>query len=154
MQYIIAIIFLLIFIQDLKYRGVHWILFPVLLSGCVYYSLEVISMSQILQNLSFLLVLLSSLTIYLSIKEGRMVNITNGYFSWGDILFLIVIIPLFPFHLYMLFFIVGTVLTLVFHLFASIISIQKTLPYAGYMSLIGMVYLLFENRIHLITNYL
>lgn len=154
MQYAIAIIFLLIFIQDLRYRGVHWVLFPMLLLGCVYYSFEAISMIQILQNIAFLLVLLSSLTIYLSIKEGKIINITEGYFSWGDILFLIVIIPLFPFHLYMLFFIAGTILTLIFHLLASIISKQKTLPYAGYMSLIGMGYLFFESKIQFITNYL
>ena len=154
MQYVIAIIFLLIFIQDLKYRGIHWVLFPMLLFGCIYYSFEAISITQVLQNLAFLFVLLLSLTIYLSIKEGKVINITEGYFSWGDILFLIVIIPLFPFHLYMLFFIAGTILTLIFHLLANIISRQKTLPYAGYMSLIGMGYLFFESRIQLITNYL
>ena len=154
MQYIIAIIFFLIFIQDVKYRGVHWAFFPILLAGSVYYSFENISINQVVFNFSFLVVLLSSLTIYLSIKEGRLVNVSKGYFSWGDILFLIVVIPLFSFQMYMLFFIVGTILSLAFHLIASMISIQKTLPYAGYMALVGMVYLAFENRIQLITNYL
>jgi len=154
MQYVIAIIFLLIFIQDIKHRGVHWVLFPILLVGCIYYSFENISINQVVYNFSFLVVLLSSLTIYLSIKERRIINISKGYFSWGDILFLVVIIPLFSFQMYMLFFIVGTILSLIFHLIASMISIQKTLPYAGYMSILGIVYLVFENRIQQITNYL
>lgn len=154
MHNLIALIFFIILLQDIKFRAVHWISFPVLLGLCIYYKLEIISWTQIGWSLIFLTILLLSLTIYLTIKEQRFIKITQGYFSLGDILFLIAVIPLFDVKTFMLFFIVGTIFTLIVHLLISLFTLQKTIPYAGYMSLVGIAYLFLEQRIHQITNYL
>lgn len=98
-------------------------------------------------SLLFVIVLLLSLTLYLTIKTGKLVNITDGFFSWGDILFLIAVIPVFDLSSYMLFFTVGTILTLVLHGIAHTIKKQDSIPYAGYMAMISVFYVLFEPSI-------
>lgn len=153
MQYVISIVFLVILFQDVRYRGVHWFVFPVLLAACFYYTFDQISLLQMGLNCAFLIVLLLSLTIYLSLKENRLVAITDGYFSLGDILFLVAIAPLFELRMYMFFFVVGTISTLLIHLVVNLIRRQKTLPYAGYMSIAGIIYLFMEKRLNLISNY-
>jgi hypothetical protein len=142
-----VIISLLIFVlvlcayQDVRFRGIHWIVFPLLLCATIAMNLESISAITILYNAGFLIVLMLLLTLYLSLKMGRLVNITKGYFSWGDILFLVAMIPLFSFQWYILFFTIGTCLSLILHLIASMIKPQKTVPYAGYMAMVGIIYL-------------
>jgi hypothetical protein len=134
--------------QDLRFRGIHWFVFPLLLIGAIALRWDELDAITLLYNTGFLLFLLLGLTLYLSLKEKRLVNITNGYFSWGDILFLIALIPLFPFHWFILFFTFGTISTLLFHLIASMIKPQKSIPYAGYMAIIGITYLTFSEQLH------
>lgn len=83
--------------QDLRFRGIHWFVFPLLLGGVIALRWNELNAETLLYNTGFLLFLLLFLTLYLSLKEQRLVNITSGYFSWGDILFLCAMIPLFPF---------------------------------------------------------
>ncbi len=134
--FILYIVLGLIFWQDIRYRGVHWFLFPVLLTTAVFFNWSQLEWSNLVLNLAFLSLLLLGLTLYLSLKLGRIVNITRGYFSWGDILFLIAIIPLFEWKQYMFIFITGTIASLILHLAASIIKPRKTVPFAGYMALV------------------
>ena len=98
-------------------------------------------------NAGFLTVLLLGLTVYLSLKEQRLVNVTDGYFATGDILFLVAMIPLFSVQWYILFFTFGTIATLIFHLIASMVKPQKTVPYAGYMALVGIGYVAFSEQL-------
>lgn len=136
-------ILILCFYQDVRFRGIHWFVFPLVLAGAIALNWENLTLTTIAYNAGFLTILLLGLTLYLSLKEQRLVNITDGYFSTGDILFLIAMIPLFTFQWYVLFFTFGTILTLVFHLFASMIKPQKTVPYAGYMAIVGIGYVAF-----------
>lgn len=103
-------------------------------------------------NLMFLLVLLSALTLYLSLKQGHIVNITKGYFSWGDILFLMVLTPLFVWHTYMLVFIMGTFGTLIVHVIVRLFTPQKNVPYAGYMAALTGVFLCFQSSVEVYFN--
>lgn len=134
--------------QDLRFRGIHWFVFPLLLVGVIALRWNEIDAETLLLNAGFLLFLLLGLTLYLSLKEQRLVNITSGYFALGDILFLCALIPLFSFHWFVLFFTVGTCATLIFHLIASFIKPQKTVPYAGYMAIVGITYLAFSEQLH------
>lgn len=134
--------------QDIRFRGIHWIIFPLILVGAILLRWDELNPIILVWNAGFLLFLLLGLTLYLSVKEQRLVNITKGYFATGDILFLIAIIPLFSFNWFVLFFTVGTLLTLVFHLIASMIKTQKTIPYAGYLAIVGIVYVTFSNQLH------
>jgi hypothetical protein len=144
---ILIIVLLVILFQDLKLRSVHWSLFPMVFVCAIFIGIENIEMMQWGFSLLFLVTLMLSLTLYLTIKTGKLVNITNGFFSWGDILFLLAIIPVFDVSSFMLFFTFGTLITLVFHVIAHVIKAQKTIPYAGYMALVSVFYVLFEPTI-------
>jgi len=146
-QALLISILLILFFQDMRNRSVHWILFPLLLVFSVLIGKESSEYVQWSYSLLFLVVLLLSLTLYLSLKSGSLVNITDGFFSWGDILFLLAIIPLFDLSTYMLFFTFGTIATLLFHLLAHVFKAQKTVPYAGYMSVVCVFYVLFQQTI-------
>jgi hypothetical protein len=140
-------ILVLCFYQDVRFRGVHWFVFPLVLAGAIALNWVNLNWTTIAYNTGFLTVLLLGLTLYLTAKEQRLVNIIKGYFSMGDILFLVAMIPLFSFQWYILFFTFGTILTLVFHLIAATIKPQKTIPYAGYMALVGIAYVTFSDQL-------
>lgn len=141
-------ILVLCFYQDVRFRGIHWFVFPLILVGAIMLNWNDLNPTTLLYNSGFLAVLLLGLTLYLSLKEHRLVNITKGYFSTGDILFLIAMLPLFNFQWFILFFTLGTVITLIFHLIAAMIKPQKTVPYAGYMALVGIGYVVFSDQLH------
>jgi hypothetical protein len=126
------------------------VVFPLLLIGSFWIN-EAWLWIDVLSNVGFLVGSLLALTVYLTLKEGRLVNITKGYFSWGDILFLLALAPLFAFRGYLIFFTFGTCLTLLMHIVASMIKRQKTIPYAGYMAIVGIGFLVFQEQIQ---NYL
>ncbi len=134
---VIIIVFALILYQDLRYRGVHWVLFPLLLAAGLFLAYDRLLLSEIAYNLLFLLFILTALSLYLSIKFGRLINITKGFFGLGDVLFLIAIIPLFSFREYLIFFTLGTLAALLLHLLSAGIRKQKSIPYAGYMAFAG-----------------
>lgn len=138
---IIALLFF-IFLQDFLIRGVYWFLFPILFIFSLIFNWENISV-EIIWNFLFLSFMLFSLTVYVSLKEGKLTNITKGFFGLGDILFLVAIVPLFPLQFYILFFTAGTIVTLLLHLIIQRILVkgQETIPYAGYMSLVLISFL-------------
>lgn len=144
---ILILLFLIVLFQDLKWRSVHWIVFPFMLTLSIFIGIEQIEVVQWAFSFLFLAVLLLSLTLYLTLKTGKLVNITNGFFSWGDILFLVAIIPVFDLFGFMLFFTVGTLITLIFHGIANWIKTQESVPYAGYMAVVSVFYVLFEPSI-------
>lgn len=148
MEYVLLITLLVLcFYQDVKSRGIHWVIFPALLAASIYMARTYISVEQILYNLMYITFMLGVLTLYLSLKKGKLTFPTNGYFAWGDILFLIAVTPLFSFQSFMLFFTIGTCVTLIFHLIASMIKVQKSVPYAGYMAIFGIGYIFLEKGI-------
>ncbi|MCH2224902.1 MAG: hypothetical protein MK066_09050 [Crocinitomicaceae bacterium] len=148
MEYFFIIALLIVcFYQDVKSRGIHWIIFPGLLAASIYMAKTYISVEQILYNLMYITFMLGALTIYLSIKKGRLTFPTDGYFAWGDILFLIAVTPLFSFQSFMLFFTIGTCVALIMHVLASIIKVQKSIPYAGYMAAFGIGYIFLEKTL-------
>lgn len=144
-------LFVIVLIQDVRHRGVYWILFPLVCFTGVWMRYNSISVIEILYNVAFIVLLMTSLTVYVSLRQGKLTNITKGFFSWGDILFLIAITPLFKPYSFILLFTVGTFLTLILHLIASMFSVQKTIPYAGYMSIACSLFLLIENNFQFLS---
>ena len=140
------LVLLISFYQDIRFRGIQWFFFPLIMVLSILYNWEEF-LDYNLYNLAFIAFCLGSLTLYLTIKEGRLVNITHGFFSWGDILILIALSPLFTFERFVLFFTVGTILTLILHLLTSLIVRQKTIPYAGYMALFTIAMLMFDYHV-------
>ena len=145
--YIIILLLFICFLQDVKYRAIHWLLFPSLLVCILSFKYNSIDLKNIFTNNLFLIFMMTSLTLYLTLKFKKLILITNGFFSAGDILFLVVITPLFTFSEFVSFFTLGTIITLLIHLISLLIKKQKTVPYAGYMSLITAFFLLFQNSL-------
>ena len=132
--------------QDVLYRAVYWVWYPVLFVVSVLVKWETMSVENWMYNSFFILLLMGTLTLYLTIRKGQLINITNGFFSWGDILMLVAVIPLFSPSAYMLYFTFGTLFVLLLHILAHIYRPQTTVPYAGYMSLSTIGFLLIEDK--------
>lgn len=143
-----------VFYQDMRYRAVYWICFPILafLLFGLKYSLTGLEngITEAGYGLLFLLIQLLLLWIYFSAKNRKLVNITNDYLGWGDILFLIVI----TFYLspgnYILFYVGSLILVLIYALFIRYSgerNSNKHIPLAGLQAillalLMGIDYLL------------
>lgn len=147
MYKVILLFFLaVIFFQDIKYRAVYWFLFPLVFVACLLETKEPVSPER-MWNLVFIIGMLAALTVYVSIRQGKWTNIAKGFFSWGDILFLLAISPFLPLYGFIFYFTAGTFLSLVIHLLVNAFHKQETIPYAGYMALVLSVVVLFQEKI-------
>lgn len=144
---LLVILLLIIFYQDLRYRAVIWFLFPLLFCAAIWYNYDRINPEILFLNILFIVFLLSMLTLYVSARQKKLTAVWKGFFSWGDILFIIAIIPLFDFISYIYFFTFGTLFTLMIHCFVVRFTKNKTVPYAGYLSVAAILFLLFEEQI-------
>jgi hypothetical protein len=130
--------------QDYKYRGVSWFIFPLLLSIAVFDLWICNKLAFFLPllgiNISFILMLLFSVTVYFSIKNRKAVNIADTYLGWGDILFFVLLgVMLSPLN-FMLFLVTSLLLILI--LVSVYRKIAQNIPLAGIQaSLLFMVLL-------------
>ncbi|WP_394853501.1 prepilin peptidase [Flavobacterium capsici] len=142
MNYIIlsAILLLLIAIvyQDLKQRKIHVVL-PIMI---FVFSLIVaknkidLSTKIILTNLFFLIIVISSLVVYMSLKNKKFLNPFANYFGLGDFLFYVAITPLFFTFNYLLFFIFSMLFSIIMQLVLRKVMAEKTVPLAGFSSIL------------------
>ena len=83
----------LIAYQDFKDRLVSWYLFPLLFGFLAYKGIRHLLVVEFLEyavvNLAFLILQFAMGTIYVSIKQRQLVNITKQWIGWGDVLFLV-----------------------------------------------------------------
>jgi hypothetical protein len=112
------IILLIIFAEDMRCRSVHWFWFPLLAVLLIALNhLEDQTTSQMLTssslNVAFLLVQLLLVTIYFSVKRGKMINITKGLLGWGDILFIVTMALYFPFINFIFFHVISLIVVLI-----------------------------------------
>lgn len=104
--------------QDLVYRAVYWLCFPVLAGVMFMLKYKLSGLQEALTNaaygLAFLLVQLLVLWSYFSIKNKKVINLTNDYLGWGDVLFLAAL----PFYLspvnYILFYVASLIAVLLY----------------------------------------
>ena len=131
-------------IQDFKYFAISWGWIPVLIILGVVEGINVLPIEVLMQDymmsLSFVGVQMILMTVWFSIREKRVVNLSKNILGLGDILFLIVLTFYFSFINYLIFVIGSTILI------ASIFFINKKvktnqenrIPLAGAMAL-GLV---------------
>lgn len=131
-------------IQDFKYFAISWGWIPVLIILGVVEGINVLPIEVLMQDymmsLSFVVVQMILMTVWFSIREKRVVNLSKNILGLGDILFLIVLTFYFSFINYLIFVIGSTILI------ASIFFINKKvktnqenrIPLAGAMAL-GLV---------------
>lgn len=92
LQLLILICLSVIFYQDMQYRAVYWICFPILAVLLFFVKYKFSGMAESLTDaiygLSFFAVQLFLLWVYFAVKNRKPVNITKHYLGIGDILFL------------------------------------------------------------------
>ena len=119
--------------QDFKQRAISWY-WPVLLfgvsafSGWNLYGAEMLK--NVVFNLVFLVILFSIVTIYFSLKAKKLTNIFDVFIGWGDVVFLLALVPFFHPLDFVLFYTFSTILALM----AALVLKGKEIPYAGILS--------------------
>jgi len=136
-----AIAFLLVLAyQDFKYRKIHWWLIPVLLVLFYIRNLWQTTINYLLEsfvfNLSFVLIQLFLLVVYMSMKNKKLTNVVNSYIGLGDILFFVVMCMAFSFINFVFVYVIGLMLSLIITLAYRILKIEvsKEIPLAGILS--------------------
>ncbi len=141
MQLVLYIGFLIllqvIFFQDLKFRAVSWIVFPILFViawGVGYFDTGSLSITWRHFSINFLLLFtqLLAVTLYFSLKNRKLVLITKGYLGWGDILFLVCACVLFSPINFILFYLGSAIFVMMGHLiWRSLGTVNPKIPLAG-----------------------
>jgi hypothetical protein len=145
---LIAAVLLVIFLQDLKSRAVYWFLFPSLVILLAYLRFQH-SFSwpdwekSVSINIGFIALQLLFLTLYFSVRNKKLINITNELLGLGDILFLLSISFYLSVLNFLFFYIISLIGALLIWLTWQSLSTKKNkyIPLAGFQSLIFMLFL-------------
>ncbi len=147
LKIVILIILLLIFAQDILSRSVYWFLFPLFSISLVVVRTMQHPFSAIwppvLINLGFLGLQLLLLSLYFSLKEKKIVNVTSHLLGMGDVLFLCSIAFYCTVLNYVFFYIASLLMVLSFwQIFQWVCSRKdKHIPLAGLQSLLFALFL-------------
>lgn len=146
------ILFLILFalaIQDFRQREISglliFILFIVSFSLNSYHFSIQSSLQNILFNGIFILVEFIGLTLYFSIRHGKLINPIDTFIGMGDLLFLIAVSALFSFQQYLLFFSISlfTALLLYFIPYIKLVWKEKKIPLAGVLAIFTILSICF-----------
>jgi hypothetical protein len=139
--------------QDFRYRGIYWWMFPILAILFGFHTLHSTNLKSMVSAATssclFIGVQLLILTIYLSLKRSRMINIFSGFFGLGDFLFLVAISVGFSFLNFVVFYMTSLLLVVLW----SLVSPNKSegqankIPLAGYQALLLGGVLLIDWRV-------
>jgi hypothetical protein len=145
-QILIVLILSAIFFQDLKSRSVYWFWFPLLmvLFIAAAYGLHHKPMNEILAssltNMGFILLQLLLVSLYFSIKNKRLINITKDLLGWGDVLFLLSIAFYLSLLNYILFYIFSLLAVLLLWLISLLFHKKhEQIPLAGLQAILFIV---------------
>lgn len=138
-----------IFLEDFKERLVH-VLFYI---GTLFISLVIFLIEDqtnnfdLVKSLLFLITVLLLLIIYTKVRGIELPkDVSMGGIALGDIFFIIAIIPLFNTMSYMLFFIMGILLSVIVHLVVYKLKIneEESVPLAGYLAAVLLILISIE----------
>ncbi len=142
---ILSVLLTIIVYQDLRYRAVSWLVFPVLLVIGVWVAQHNSGWDTVwknsLLNLGFIMLQLVGISLYLSAKHKRFINITREYLGWGDILFFVTLTLYFSPLNFIVFYLLSLLLILTGAAFSKIIIRKKaqTIPLAGLQAAVFML---------------
>jgi hypothetical protein len=148
LQILTVVILSGIFIQDFKSRSVYWFWFPALVMLFMILKLQTQTISEVmnasLANWAFIIVQLLFVSIYFSIKNKQIINITNNLLGWGDVLFLLTAATYFSTLNYILFYILSLIAIVLIWIPALLLLKKKyeQIPLAGLQSLLFIVCLI------------
>lgn len=132
----------LVVYQDFKQREISWILLPLLFISFALKAFFVVQMKEIvfaiLFNIGFIVFQLFFLTLWVSFKNKRWVNIINVQLGLGDILFFIAITSAFATIQFIVFYVVSITVTLAGFIIYKLRlkNVNPEIPLAGAMSAI------------------
>lgn len=147
----LVLILLIVAYQDFRFRAVHWFLFPLLLFFSLYNLHYMNLLKDSLFNLSFnvlfILVQLLFLMFYFSVKHSRLINITDTFIGWGDILFLLNLCFLLPPVNFILFYLLSLILIVFgYIIYTKIRRTTSSIPLAGLQALLFVILFLLDLR--------
>lgn len=131
---------LLIFWQDFKMRHIHVVLPFFIFISSLYFikpDFKIISL-----NLIFIIVLFSTLTIYLSYKNKKIINPFKLHFGLGDLLFYLAIIPFFNLYNFILFFVLSMLFAILCQKIFFKLILPTSIPLAGLSSILLLLIIL------------
>lgn len=134
---LLALTFLIVFIQDDQDRLVYWFLFPTVAASCgtLFYlnTLPELFLAALVVNLSFVLMLILSLMMYSRVKLKTNISNTIGI---GDLFLFVALTFSFTSLSFVILFVCALVFSFGLHLCRNkSTSPNQTVPLAGYMSL-------------------
>lgn len=138
---------LIVAYQDFKDREISWFYLPIIFTIAL--------VSQFLEgnllwlnwlfSLVFLIFQLLAVYLYFALKNKNFkIAFTDNFLGWGDILFLVAIIPLFDFKQYVLCYVGALFFTLAFHLIMSRNNNKLNIPLVGWMGVFYTLVLLIQ----------
>ena len=139
-NFCLLLLLTIIVLQDFKHRLISWPLIPLLFLCFLAQGLIKSPIPELFRytlfNLTFIFLQLLVLTLYISIKQKKIVNIINSYLGLGDILFFAVITIAFSPINFILFYLAGLIFTLIsYRIYIAIHTAgSKEIPLAGTMS--------------------
>ena len=131
--------------QDFKDRAISWYLpLLILLLGLVSaFVNETILWIDYLASLSFLVLQIAGLYVYLAIKKKSIkINLTGEFLGLGDLLFFVAMIPYFSFKEYVVLLITGMALSLLAQKIVQLFYRSDSIPLAGWLSIFYGLYML------------
>lgn len=150
---IIAVVLTVIVYEDFKSRTVHAFWFPILFALAFIYSIQWISSQEILYNIliNFIFLFIQGILLvgYFALKHKQWINITETYLGWGDILFIVAVLPLFNTPLFILFYLSSLLLTIVFVLIYRFLGKHLVfIPLAGIQAMFLLMCLIYHQFVH------
>lgn len=159
-SFLLVLTLFMIFIQDYKDRAVHLFYFITTFALAVViavYQKQVLN--QIIYSVVFLFLNFLCLKLYFKLKKVALPkDLSFGGLAIGDVVFLIVIIPLFDFYNYLIFFVSGMLFSLILHFSVKLFKKEEnqTVPLAGYLALYLLIIIVitsfFKTEIYLNTS--
>lgn len=137
--------------QDFKWRGIHWIIIPFLAGLFLFFSARENTLKEVLNNafinVCFVLLQFLLISIWFSIKSGKLVNVLKQHIGIGDLLFFVCLCFAFSPVNFILFMITALMLSLIIHLVILLIvkNADRTVPLAGLVALMLIAVLVIES---------
>lgn len=148
---VLVVLLAIVVVQDLKQREISWLLIPFLLGVFLAKGFLLISFGELIRNsllnVCFIVLQLLVLTVYISLKNKKIINVINSYLGLGDVLFFVVICVAFSSVNFILFYVMSLLFTLggfiIYNLLAT--KTTKEIPLAGAMAMV-MITLILLNQ--------
>lgn len=134
-------VFVIIIFQDFKYRSIHAITIIGIgsVTAILNYLEPTLTFFDMLQSIGFLLITSIAFMTHQTLKHKKIQNPIDQSIGLGDILFFVVITPLFQVHQYVLFFIIGLLISVVLFMISKSSLKEQTIPLAGYLSFLLII---------------